>query len=225
MTTNGRPATGFDGSHTTPLYTVPEAAHLARVSPNTVRNWLYGMERQEALFKAPPAPMVSFLQLIEIVVAAKFRKSERASLSRVRRAYANAKQYLQLEHPFAYEQLEVVGGHIVRILHTEATMASYQAMDEPTQWTLPGVVADVKQQIRYEHELAAQWFPVGKEVPIVIDPRITSGRPTIQGRRVTVQIIHKRFLAGQNIDFIAQDFDIGNNVVEDAVRYGELVAA
>jgi uncharacterized protein (DUF433 family) len=66
---------------------------------------------------------------------------------------------------------------------------------------------------------------VGSDVPIVIDPRITSGRPTIHGRRVTVQIIRKRFLAGQDINFIAKDFDIDNDVVEDAVRYGELVEA
>ena len=207
-----------------------EAAHLARVAPNTVRNWLYGMEHRDALFDALPAPLVSFLQLIEIVVAAKFRKTERASLDRVRRAYMNAKQYLHLEYPFAYEQLDAVGGHIVRIIHDERIIhaeieASYQAMDEPSQWTLPGLVASIKQQIRYESELAARWYPVGSDVPIVIDPRITSGRPTIQGRRVTVQIIRKRFLAGQDINFIAQDFDIANCVVEDAVRYGELVEA
>ena len=225
MATNGSTANGVNGSLTTPLYTVSEAAHLAHVSPNTVRNWLYGMDRQEALFQAAPAPMVSFLQLIEIVVAANFRKSEKVSLDRVRRAYVNAKQDLLLEYPFAYEKLEAVGGHIVRILHMNPTMASYQAMDEPTLWTLPGLVASVKRQIKYEHELAAQWFPVGAEVPIVIDPRVTSGRPIIQGRRVTVQIIRKRFLAGQAIEFIAQDFDITNDVAEDAVRYGERIAA
>ena len=225
MTTNGHSTESFNGSRTTPLYTVPEAAHLARVSSTTVRNWLYGTEDREALFQAPLAPMVSFLQLIEIVVAANFRKSERVSLTRVRKAYLNAREDLHLQFPFAYEQLEVVSGHIVRILHAQAATASYQAMDDPSQWTLPGLVASVKRQIRYEHELAAQWYPAGAEVPIVIDPRITSGLPTILGRGVTVQIIRKRFLAGQDMEFIAQDYEIDKNVVEDAVRYGELIAA
>ena len=62
-------------------------------------------------------------------------------------------------------------------------------------------------------------------MPIVIDPRITSGLPTILGRGVTVQIIRKRFLAGQDMEFIAQDYEIDKNVVEDAVRYGELIAS
>lgn len=225
MTTTERPTETFDGSRTTPLYTVAEAAHLAHVSPTTVRNWLYGTENSEALFPPSRTPMVSFLQLIEIVVAANFRKSERVSLDRIRKAHINACEELNLQYPFAYEQLEVVGGHIVRILHTQSTAASYQAMDEPSQWTLPGLVAGVKRQIKYEHELAAQWYPAGIEVPIVIDPRITSGLPTISGRGVTVHIIRKRFLAGQDIEFIARDFDVDKDVVEDAVRYGELIAA
>ena len=225
MTTNGHSAESFDVSRTTPLYTAPEAAHLACVSSATVRNWLYGTEDRESLFRASRAPMVSFLQLIEIVVAANFRKSERVSLARLRKAYMNAKEDLRLEYPFAYEQLEVVGGHIVRILHDRETTASYQAMDAPSQWTLPGLVAGVRRQIRYERELAAQWYPVGDGVPIVIDPRVTSGLPTILGRGVTVQIIRKRFLAGQDMDFIAQDFELDKNVVEDAVRYGERIAA
>ncbi len=225
MTTDGHSAESFNGSRTTPLYTVPEAAHLARVSSTTVRNWLYGTEDRKSLFRASRAPMVSFLQLIEVVVAANFRKSERVSLARLRKAYMNAKEDLHLQYPFAYEQLEVVGGHIVRILHAQETTASYQAIDELSQWTLPGLVASVKRQIKYEHELAVQWYPVGANVPIVIDPRITSGLPTILGRGVTVQIIRKRFLAGQEMDFIAQDFAIDKHVVEDAVRYGELIAA
>ena len=83
---------GSDGWRTNPLYTVPEAAHMAHVSSNTVRNWLYGTERHEPLFRVPPAPMVSFLQLVEIVIAANFRKAENVSFDRVRRAYANAQE-------------------------------------------------------------------------------------------------------------------------------------
>ena len=225
MTTNGHSAESFNGSRTTPLYTVPEAAHLARVSSTTVRNWLYGTEDRETLFQAPRAPMVSFLQLIEIVVAANFRKSERVSLARVRTAYMNAREDLHLQFPFAYEQLEVVGGHIVRILHAQATTASYQAMDSPEQWTLPGLMRDTIDQIEYEQELAIRWFPIGKTVPIVVDPRLSTGLPVIQGRGVTVEAIRKRFKAGLRIEFIAKDFEMDTSLIETALQYWERVAA
>lgn len=216
---------GSNGWRTDPLYTVPEAARMAHVSASTVRNWLYGRKGQEQLFKAAPTPMVSFLHLIEIVIAANFRKAEKVSFGRVRRAYVNAQEILQLEYPFAYAEFKAIGGHIVHAMHEETPEPMYQAMDEPTQWTLPGLVSITVSQIRYERKLAAQWYPVGDRAPIVVDPRITSGVPTISGRGVTVRIIRKRFMAGQDIDFIARDFELENSVVEQAIRYGELVAA
>ena len=222
MTTNGHSANGW---RTDPLYTVSEAAHLAHVNSTTVRNWLYGREHQESLFQAAPTPMVSFLQLIEIVVAANFRKAERVSLERVRRAYVNAQEILQLEFPFAHARLEAMGGHIVHVLHEGTTDLSMQAMDEPALWTLPGLVLAVVSQITYERDLAARWHPVGDKAPIVVDPRITSGVPTISGRGVTVRIIRNRFMAGQEIDFIARDYELDKGVVEEAIRYAERVAA
>ena len=215
MTTNGHSPNGW---RTGPLYTVSEAAHLAHVSPNTVRNWLYGSERQESLFRTPQTPMVSFLQLVEILVAANFRKAVRVSLQRVRRAYTNAQEMFQLENPFAHLRLEVIGGHIVHAIHDPLALPTYQSMDEPAQWTLPGLVLNVINQIRYESDLAARWYPVGDDIPIVVDPRITSGVPTIEGRRVTVRIIRKRFLAGQEIDFIAQDYELEK--FRDLISFG-----
>ncbi|MDA1127108.1 MAG: DUF433 domain-containing protein [Chloroflexi bacterium] len=210
---------------TGPLYTFAEAAHLAHVSVSTVRNWLLGRDRQRPLFTEPQMPMVSFLQLIEIIVAANFRKAERISYERVQRAHSNARAMFGLEYPFAQQNLEAIGGHIVRRMHEDAPDQSFQSMDEPTQWTMPGLIAGVMNQIQYELGLAAQWYPAGKSLPIVVDPRISSGVPTIVGRGVTIQVIHKRFKSGQRMEFIANDFELEPAVIEEAVRYAERIAA
>lgn len=219
---------GHNGWRTQPMYSFSEAAHLAHVSPTTVRNWLFGYtanERQVSpLFKVPPEQKTfcSFLQLIEIVVAAKFRKAGSASFETVRRAYNNAQTEWGLEYPFAHLKLEGLGGHIVRIIRSGET--SLQAVDQLSQWTLPGLVQETIGQLEYELELAARWYPVGKHLPIVVDPRISAGLPVIVGRGVTVQAIHKRFRAGQLIDFIAKDFVIEDSVVQEVIRYAEIVA-
>lgn len=210
---------------TDPLYTLSEAAHLAHVSSGTVRNWLLGRDGQPPLFTEPQTPMVSFLQLIEIIVAANFRKAERVSYGCVQRAHSNARTILDLEYPFAQQTLEAIGGHIVRRMHEDGPDISLQAMDEPTQWTMPGLVVGIIDQIHYELDLAAQWYPAGKSLPIVVDPRISSGVPTIVGRGVTIQVIHKRFRSGQRMDFIANDFELEPSVIEEAVRYAEQIAA
>ena len=44
-------------------------------------------------------------------------------------------------------------------------------------------------------------------------------------RRLTVETLFKRWLAGQKIQFIAEDFDLEPSLVEDALRYAEKFAA
>ena len=227
--TNGHIPT--NGVRAQPMYTFKEAAHLAEVSPGTVRNWLFGYvsgERSaEPLFNVPSdqGPMVSFLQLIEIVVAGRFRKAEHLPLQTIRQAYENAQQQFSIQYPFAHLRLEAIGGHIVQRMRGEHPGASLQALDQPTQWTLPGLVIEVVHQLEYEQDLAARWYPIGKDVPIVVDPRISAGIPTFTGRGVTIEAIHKRWKAGYKIDFIARDFELEPPLVETALQYAERVAA
>ena len=226
----------LDGSQlwrTGPLYTFAEAGRLAHVSTSTVRNWLSGYTGVTG--KAVPrlinksendAAMVSFLQLIEVVVAGKFRKAERVSFRTVRRAYENAATQWELEYPFAHLRLEALGGHIVQRLREERARRSLQALDNPQQWSLPGLVVETVQQMEYDKkEIAVRWYPVGKQYPIVVDPKVTSGVPTIEHRGVTIEVIHKRFKAGQKLDFIARDFELEPDIVEEALRFAEQVAA
>lgn len=216
-----------NGWRTQPMYSLNEAAHLAGVSTATVRNWLFGYtadERQVSpLFKAPPdqTTFCSFLQLIEIIVAGKFRKAEHTSFQTVKRAYENARKEWGLEYPFAHLRLKSLGGHIVSLLSGKPSL---QAVDELKQWTIPGLVLETIEQIEYELELASKWYPIGKKIPIVIDPRISAGLPVVEGRGVTVQTIEKRFsIARQSIQFIAKDFELKEPIVEEVVRYSRNV--
>lgn len=173
--------------------------------------------------------MVSFLQMIEIMVAGRFRTSVSGSrsvtLKIVRNAYINAKNLYGIEYPFAHLRLESIGGHIIHLLEGGDPTASFQAVDLPEQWTLPGLLQDTIDQLDYDQGLASRWYPIGKSVPIVVDPRISTGLPVIVGRGVTVQSIRNRFKAGMRIDFIAQDFELDRELVETALQYGERVTA
>lgn len=54
---------------------------------------------------------------------------------------------------------------------------------------------------------------------IVCDSQIHSGSPTVQGTRVATFVIAGRFLAGETIPEIADDYSIDSGAVEDALRY------
>lgn len=223
------------GWRTDPMYTFGEAAHLAGLSAMTVRNWIMGSSNFRGSSRPPllstkkhEGALVSFLQLIEIMVAARLRKAEGASFHKVRTAHLNAQEHLNLEYPFAHIDLVSIGGHIVNLIRSKEADGSFQALDSTDQWSFPGIVeiGKVASEIEYAEELAARWWPDGKDSIIVIDPRISSGAPTIAGRGVTAAAICSRFLkARESVDFIMQDFQLEREQVEAALRYGERLAA
>ena len=220
---------GQNGWRTQPMYSFAEVAHLSHVSVSTVRNWLRGYSTEQGevqpLFKKHPAEekTCSFLQLVEIIVAANFRKAEHRSFRIVRQAYDNAQRLFELDYPFASIELKAIGGRIVHIMRVPE--ASLQAIDQPQQYTIPGLVQQIlTEQIEYEYDLASRWYPIGKNGPIVVDPRISAGLPVIKGRGITVEAIYKRFKADQDMAFIERDFALQRGTVEKIIRFREKVA-
>ena len=215
---------------TSPIYTIVEAAHLAKTTTGTVKRWLFGADGYEPLFEgadshAADATMVSFVQLVEIVVAKSFREKGKVNLRAVRQAYENAKRELAVEYPFASLKLEPLAGHIILRLRNEEPDVGLPAIDSLGLHTIPGLTIEVFEDFDYEMELARRWWPLGKERPIVIDPRVSAGVPTIPERRVTIGNIRKRWLAGQTMKFISDDLVLEEGTVEEVLRYGESVAA
>ncbi len=214
---------GKNGWRTQPMYSFQEVARLSGISVSTVRNWLFGYTVEERkvspLVKASPdATCCSFLNLVEIMVAARFRKAEGTKYEVVKRTYENAKQLYSLDHPFASDlRLQAIGGHIVHMIKAKGSL---QAIDTPEQFTLPDLVKEAMEQLEFELELASKWYPVGKKIPIVVDPYISAGVPTIEGRGITVENVAKRFYIGkQSWEYIAKDLELERNVVEEVIRF------
>jgi len=166
---------------------------------------------------------VSFLQLAEIVVVCRFRHRT-VKLERLRRAHHYARDEFHIEYPFASLKLKTDGAHVLGVFQEREPGASLLSLDQYGQWALPGDVIKTLEAFDFEEELAARWFPLGKTVPLVIDPRYGAGRPTIPERRLTIETIFKRWKAGQTIKFIASDFKLPPSLVETTLQYAESYA-
>jgi uncharacterized protein (DUF433 family) len=85
-----------------------------------------------------------------------------------------------------------------------------------------------------EHLKRVEWdssrFPVrlypflsaaapSEEFPIVIDPRIAFGRPVVLRRGVSTSAIVARIDAGESVDDIAADYELGPPEIEQAILY------
>lgn len=213
-------------------YTIREAATLADVSPGTVRNWLYGSTKgdMEPAFgqkvKASDEPaMVSFLDLAEIIVAARFRKVG-IKLQRIRDAHDNARrEYPAIAYPFAHLDLSSLGGHVLQNLREydeshPAPGPRFVVLSSLGQYVLPQLVEEETRHFEYskEDQLATRWYQYGPDLPVVVDPRFGGGKPTIAGRGVSVEIILRRWKAGEKIPSIAQDFRLKAPIVEAVLQ-------
>jgi uncharacterized protein (DUF433 family) len=174
--------------------------------------------------KMGEAPGISFLQLIEIVVVAQFRRGKRpVQLDRLRRAHAFARDRFQLPYPFASLSLREFGGHVLHEFDEANPHGPALALDVGGQWAIPGFVTQALDRVDFSEadRLAERWFPAGREAPIVLDPRIGAGRLTVLGSGVTVDTIYQRFLAGETIELLASDYDLDAAAIQEAIRYAD----
>jgi uncharacterized protein (DUF433 family) len=232
-------AASIDPFRTGKAYTAAQAAGFADTSAATVRRWIAGYEhegrRMEPVFgEMRPADgepfLLSFLELAEVIVAARFTKWG-GKLQKVRDARAFARQrWPELAYPFASLRLKKLGGELLHEFDEDyggKALAISLGGSGGEQWTLPGMVDQALDLFEFDEndELANRWFPAGKDVPVVVDPHFAGGRLTVVGRGVTVKTVCRRFFtAKQPIAFIAHDLDLRRRDVEAIIQFSDSAA-
>jgi len=73
--------------------------------------------------------------------------------------------------------------------------------------------------IDYDKGLASKLFPVAGEKIIVLNPRISAGRPVITGTGVLASIIHQRLSAGERAEDLARDYEVTQVEIEKANEF------
>jgi len=118
-------------------YSVRQAARLAGVSPSTIRRWLTAGE------PAADVSSVSFLQLIEMVVVAQFRRGKRPiPFDRLRCAHAFAQERLGTLFPFASLDLREHGGQLLHEFDASDAHGPALTLDIDGHWAIPGCSPD-----------------------------------------------------------------------------------
>jgi uncharacterized protein (DUF433 family) len=205
-------------------YTVKQAASHAGVSHQTVRDWLFGNESRGYLRKAvfgerekpDDAPVeVSFLELSELVVVSKWRKLK-LKLERIRDAHEFARSEWGVPYPFATLNLQTLGGHVLGRYQESVPGQKLVVLTSPGQYVLPDIVEEELHHFDYSEtdKFAIRWWPYGKDIPVVVDPRFAGGQPTVVDRGVTIEILKRRWNAKESLHSIAREYRLKPPVVE-----------
>ena len=203
-----------------PAYSVAEAARYARTHSQTIAYWLYGdREHTPVLHGKERRKPLSYLQLVEVAFVASFRRAG-VPLSVVRRAHDYVAQILETEHPFATVQFKTEGNHILFALQEiepDADLGHLIVADRNGQIAWEAFISDRFMEFDYERGLALRWHLAGRSSPVLIDPRISFGAPTVRG--IATWAIRGRREAGEEVAEIAQDFGLDEEEVREALDF------
>ena len=53
---------------------------------------------------------------------------------------------------------------------------------------------------------------------VVIDPRLSGGRPVLAGTGLATELIAERYKAGESVEDLAKDYEREESEIEEAVR-------
>ena len=217
-----------------PCYSFPEAAHYLRIPGTTLRSWVRGRKYPtsegdqffQPVIELPDDSqnLLSFINLVEIHVLDAIRRDHRISLHKVRIAIDFIKEELKSDHPLAYQKLETDGLDLFVEEYGQLINVS-----QAGQLVLRNLLQAHLQRIdRDSAGYALRLYPftrkrLGQQLieepkAIVIDPRISFGRPVLAGTGIPTAIIAERYKAGEAIGALADDYGRLPLEIEEAIR-------
>ncbi len=201
-----------------PNYQVREVARYAQISSDTVADWHKAGTRKTLLSKDSKASL-SYMQLIEVAVVAAFRKAG-ASLANIRSAREYVANQFGSEYPFAEYRFKSDGKRIVMELQDidgEKGKGKILRPDQGGQLAWHLILGRLA-EFDYESQgIVIKWRVAGPKSPIIIDPRIAFGAPTVDG--TPTWALSGRWNAGESVSEIADDFELKEELVREALIF------
>lgn len=227
------------------IYSRADAARLLRMSPARLRRWvsgytywLRGATTTRSRRQRPPViktdlPVIhdviaiSFLELMELRVV-KAVVDAGVSLQHVRSAAQLAADRFGTDHPFASRRVFTDGRAIFSAVSEDAdapNVVKWRA-DEIDQVIAGGVFQQFLQEIEFDEvtSLAERWWPMGRTIAVVLDPRVAFGAPIVEGTAVRTSVV-ARLAREVSLDAAAVAYEIERRQAEAAVQFESRLAA
>ena len=142
------------------------------------------------------------------------------SLQRIRKARDYAAQVLKSEYPFAEYSWLTEGHQVLFDLSTvegDASVGRLVAADSQGQVAWKEIVSERFHQFDYDNGIALVWHLATGRSPVVIDPRVSFGAPSVSG--VPTWALKGRWDAGEDIEDIKGDFGISDKDIRYALLF------
>jgi uncharacterized protein (DUF433 family)/transposase-like protein len=218
-----------------PLYSVSEAASYLQIPPATLHQWLkweVDLSQPEprpvepiVLLPDPEAKELSFFNLVEVHLLQVLRLVSGDHRAQMKAALAKVEQQLQTPHPLTNKTFQTSGVDLlVNAFGQSAKLSRSKQLIMGTQ------LQHLLTRLEWDAEgKVTQLFPLpppgaGPELdrPLMIDPRVSFGRPVMAGTGVPTSIVADLYEAGDSIPAIAEDYNCKPEQIAAAVYFESL---
>lgn len=209
------------------MYSEAEAARLLQVAQNTLHYWLEGGEQRGKTYKpiirleprGDRSP-VTWAEFIEAGLLRQYRRQHRVPMAELRAFIDTLRERLGIPYPLAHARPYVGDRQLVMEAQDAAGLAAEFCLVAVVrnQLILTPASESFVQRVTWADDLAVQWRPHSDpRSPVRIDPEVRFGRPAIKG--ISTEIIWEHDLAGEDVDELADAFDLSVAEVRWALAY------
>ena len=213
-----------------PAYGIAEAAGYLRLPASTLRAWLVGQRyrvRDQPKFFKPVIEIadkkdrqLSFINLVEAFVLAGIRREHEIPLPKVRKAVDYLRRTFSTSRPLADEQFETDGIDLF-----VEKMGSLIGATQEGQIQMRDIIRDRLERVHRDPKGVPEkivLFPARPDksgsADVVIDPRLSFGRPVLDRLGVRTAILAERFDAGEDIEILAREYSAPPEAIQNAIR-------
>ncbi|NMN57285.1 uncharacterized protein (DUF433 family) [Xanthobacter sp. SG618] len=187
------------------------------MSTQTIADWHKVGGRKTLSERDHRAPL-SYMQLIEVAVVAAARKGG-VKLKDIAAARAYVSKQLKSQFPFAEHRFKMNGRQLLldyQEFEPKAEKGRVVLVSEGGQIAWEEILGRLE-QFEYDNGLALRWYLGGRSSPIVIDPRVSFGAPSVGG--IPTWALKGRWIAGDTLSEIADDYALSKPMVEKALEF------
>jgi uncharacterized protein (DUF433 family) len=215
-----------------PSYTPSEVACWLGIRESTLRSWIFGRSyptRTGPKFFPPlidPADpddgLLSFYNLGEAHVLAATRYKYEVPLKAIRRAIDHLRATFPSTHPLLSREFYTDGVDLF-IKTVEQTVN----LTKQGQLGLRPILDMFLQHIeRDERFRPTKVYPIipgqsNEDKVVSITSGVSSGRPAIDGTGIPVSVVWQRYKAGDDVNTLADDFEVPAKKIQRAIEYVE----
>ncbi|MHB1251789.1 MAG: DUF433 domain-containing protein [Acidimicrobiales bacterium] len=222
------------------LYDESLAARTLGVPQSTLHWWLEGgvrrNRRYDPVLRSTPtgSRAVTWGEFVEARYLREYRRTLGVPLTGLRSFISYLRDELGVNYPLAYARPWVGPDRHLLVKAQEIAQLPtdlWPAIFEPHSG-ITMLLPEAEQfltRVEFDDPVigpVVRMFPAGKSSPVVIDPELRFGSPTVVG--VPTEVLAEQVRAGDLIEAVAEDFDLSLDIVVAALNYEnsmQLIAA